>query len=124
MQAPADTVVVSMIETPAPDGSPAPAPGTVAHTPGEAANVKLNVISRTTAIGVRFVHEFIQAFLGSLLAAGFGVSTHAVNLGDFQSVVMASAASAGIIAIVGLLRNAVTVFKDLEGKYPLASGGI
>jgi len=110
-------------------GGVAPVPnGTILSTPGIQPDIKMNVVTPLLAGAVRFIHEFLQAFLGVLTAAGIGVGTGAAGAvgiaPDMATVVWGAAATAGITAGLGAIRNLITIFGRLEGKYPLLTGGI
>lgn len=114
-----DTVKVTMIGTG--DGSKVE-PGTVV-TSGLSANMQVGLIRPVVALAVRFVHLYLTTFVGLLTAAGVGAETFAVDA-TFQQVVAASALSSLIVSGVGTLKDLVTVFGNLEHKYPLATGSI
>ena len=104
-------------------GGVSPIPnGTVVETPVGPALVK--VVGPIVAIVVRFIHLFLVTFVGLITAAGIGVGTETVPLLTFHAVIGGSAVTSVVVAGVGLLKDLVTVFGRLEGKYPLWTGGI
>lgn len=117
-------VTVAMVGTGTGDGTAA-APltaGTIARTPDGQPNIRLNIITPAVAIAVRFVNLFLTTLVGLLTAAGVGVRLFDVS--DFQSLLVKSAWAGLIVAGMGLLKNLITIFARLEGKYPLATGSI
>ena len=103
-------------------GGVAPTPsGTVAVTPDHQANLLINVVNPAIAIVVRAATLFLTTFVGLLTAAGIGVGPAGQ---DFQHVLASAAMASFIVAGMGTLKNLVTVFGRLEGKYPLATGSI
>lgn len=118
-------VTVSIVGTESTDGGGvAPTPsGTVASTPGTGQpNLLINVVSPLMALVVRFVSLFLVTFSGFLTTAGIGIKIFAAT--DLQSLVVAGAWMSLVVAGVGLVKNLVTIFGRLEGKYPLATGSI
>jgi hypothetical protein len=119
-----DQVTISIVGTGTGDGGGvAPTPNqTLALVPGTQPNLLVNVITPAAAIFVRFVNVFLTTFVGLLTAAGVGdkifVST------DFRGLVLTCLWASLISAGVATLKNLITVFGRLEGKYPLATGSI
>lgn len=105
------------------DGGLAPSPARLeAETPEGSPDLLVRVVSPLMAIAVRYINTFLVSFTGLLGAQSVGVKIFtATELHD----VMAAAAWASIwVANMGLLKNLVTIFGKLEGKYPLATGSI
>lgn len=99
-------------------GGVAPTPdGTEAVTPGAQPNLLVNVVPPVIAIAVRFVNQFLTAFAG-FIGVDF-VSPDLFSL-DLRSMALLALSA----ATIGLLKNLVTVFGRLEGKYPLYTGSI
>lgn len=104
-------------------GGVAPTPsGTIATTPGTQPNLIINVIGPFMAIFVRFVTLFLTTFLGLMTAAGVGDKIFIAT--DLKSIAIACAWASLSVAGMGTIKNAVTVFGRLEGKWPLATGSI
>lgn len=106
-------------------GGVAPTPdGTIAKTPNGQPNLVVQVIGPVRAIMVRFVHLYLVTLSG-LIAASFTPGGNAVlGAGDFQDMVWRCASLAIAAPGVGLIKDLITVFGRLEGKYPLATGSI
>lgn len=96
--------------------------GMAETAPGQP-DVRLNIVSPLIAIGVRFGHSFLVSFVGVLTAAGIG-GADILAATDFSGVVRTGAWIALSVGGMGLLKDLVTVFGRLEGKYPLISGSI
>lgn len=99
-------------------------PGTQASTPHDQPNVVLNVISPLVAIAVRFINTFLVQLVGLLVAAMTPEGGRLLYTGDFLQLVMTCAALSVPAAGLGLLKDCVTIFGRLEGKYPLWTGGV
>lgn len=97
--------------------------GTVARTPPGQPNLLVNVVPPLVAILVRFLNDFLQSLLGLMTAAGIGVGTGVIG-SDFGIALKGAALSALVVAGVGAIKNAITIFGKLENKYPLATGSI
>jgi hypothetical protein len=97
--------------------------GTIARTPAGQPNLLVNVVPPMVAIAVRFANSFLTTFVGLITAAGIGVGAGAIGA-DFETVLQASAVSSLVVAGVETLKNLITIFGRLEGKYPLATGSI
>lgn len=91
---------------------------TSAQTPSGMPNVFVTVVGPAKAIAVRFVHTFFLTFSGMIGANAVGVSVLLVP--DLQHAAYASLT----VAAVGLIKDLVTVFGNLEGKFPLLTGNI
>lgn len=114
-----DPVTISIVGTGTGDGGGvAPTPnGTIAETPGTQPNLLVNVVPPVIAIAIRFVNQFLTAFAGFI-----GVDVVAPNL--FSLDVREMALLALSAATIGLIKNLITIFGRLEGKYPLVTGSI
>lgn len=85
------------------------------ETPEGTPDVKVNVIRPVIAIAVRFGHLFLKTFVGAISIDALGLA-----LGGVKAAALLALATASI----GLAQDCVTVFKQLEGKYPLMTGSI
>jgi hypothetical protein len=118
---PVDTVQVTVIGTK--DASKMES-GVVAVTPGlHEPNLVVKVISPVVAVGVRFGYDWCQAFLGSAIVTKI-LAGEAVPIVPAVSVIRVAALGATVIAVIGLLKNAMTIFSGLEKKFPLESGNV
>lgn len=121
-----EAVTISVVGTESTQGGGvAPTPsGTLAVTPEGQPDLIVNVVTPAVAILVRFVNSFLTSFVGLITAAGIGVAGAAIPGADFGTVVQGAALASLAIAGVETLKNIVTIFGRLEGKYPLATGSI
>ncbi len=102
------------------DGAPIPS-GTVMATPDHQPNLIIQVVGPIAAILVRFINTFLTALLGILMGA---MTSNVIQASDFIHLVYKCAGLAVAGAGVGLLKDLITVFGKLEGKYPLATGSV
>ncbi len=116
-------VTISIVGTEsAQGGGVAPIPsGTVAMTPDHQPNLLINVVTPMVAVLVRAASLFLTTFVGLLTAAGIGVGTGGATL---ASTVTSCAYASLIVAGMGTLKNLITIFGRLEGKFPIATGSI
>lgn len=115
-------VTVSVIGTG--DGGVHPPPsGTMAVTPVGQPNLLINVVSPIIAILVRFAHVWLVSFVGLITAAGIGIEGAAVPVA-LNTAIKGAALTSTLIAGVETLKNLITIFGRLEGKWPLATGSI
>lgn len=98
-------------------------PKMLAETPTGQPDFVVNVIRPSIAIVVRFGHLFLTTFVGALTAAGIG-GEGLLGAADFQGVIRHAALLSLSVSGMGFLKDLVTVFGRLEGKYPLATGSI
>lgn len=102
------------------DGAPIPT-GTVVPTPDHQPNLIVQVVTPIAAILVRFVNSFLTALLGILMGA---MTSDVIEAHDFVHLVYKCAGLAVAGAGVGLIKDLITVFGKLEGRYPLATGSV
>lgn len=114
-----EPVTVTVISGTA-DGAPIPS-GTVVPTPDHQPNLIVKVVTPIAAIVVRFINTFLTALLGILMGA---MTSDVIEASDFVHLVYKCAGLAVAGAGVGLIKDLITVFGKLEGKYPLATGSI
>ena len=98
-------------------------PKMMAETASGQPDFVVNIIRPSLAIFVRFIHLFLTTFVGALTAAGIG-GENLLGATDFQGVVQHGALMALSVGGTGFLKDLVTVFSRLEGKYPLMTGSI
>lgn len=101
-------------------------PGTLAMTPGHAPNVAITVVRPIVAILVRFANAFFTTLVGLVMAA---MATNAaganiIHASSFTHLVLDCASLSVAGAAVGLFKDLVTIFGQLESKYPLATGSV
>lgn len=95
--------------------------GTVIVTPDHQPNIVVNVVTPIIAIASRFITSFLTALLGILTGA---MATQVITATDFLHLVYKCAGLALAGAVIGLIKDLITVFGKLEGKYPLATGSV
>lgn len=117
----AEHVTVSIVGTESTaGGGVAPTPsGTIAKTPAGQPNLLINVVPPAVAILVRAANIFVATLLATLTAGAAGAVSAPTG-----SAFKAALVTAGIAAFYETLKNLVTIFGRLEGKYPLATGSI
>lgn len=98
--------------------------GTVATTPDHLPNVVVNVVQPAAAIAVRFVNLYLTTLVGLLVAAMTPVGGKLLYTKDFWHMILLCGSLAFPGAFLGFLKDLITVFGRLEGKYPLATGSI
>lgn len=98
---------------------------TVAVTPDHLPDVAVRVITPLVAILVRFGNIYLNSLSGFLVAATMTPAGAKVLGGsDFTHTLLTCASLAIAPAGVGLVKDLVTIFGRLEGKYPLLTGSI
>lgn len=90
-------------------------------TPTHSPNIVVNVIPPILAILVRFFNTFLTTLLGILMGA---MATNVITAPDFTDLLFKCAGLSVAGAVVGLIKDLITVFGKLEGKYPLMSGSV
>lgn len=101
--------------------------GTVAVTPGPAQpNLVVNVVTPIVAVSVRFVNTFLTTLTGLVIAAmaSNAAGAEVIHASTFWHLVLDCATLSVASAGVGLLKDLVTIFGRLEGKYPLMTGNV
>jgi hypothetical protein len=99
--------------------------GTIAETPGHSQpNLAVNVIGPTVAIIVRFVSIYLTIFLGLITAALTPHGQNAIPWQDFSHLLVTCATLSLSGSLLDLIKNLVTIFGRLEGKYPLLTGSV
>jgi hypothetical protein len=99
--------------------------GTVATTPGAAQpNIIINVVGPLIALTSRFLNLFGVTFLGLITAAYSPAGGKLLYTGDFFHMVVTCANLSLPVATLGLVKNLVTIFAQLEQKYPLLTGKV
>ena len=114
---PIQPVSVTVIGTES-DGLP---PCTTATTPGLMPNIVVTVITPLVAIVVRFLNAYFTTLAGLITA---GMATNVIPAEDFYHLVLKCATLSLAGAALGALKDIVTVFGKLEGKFPLATGSV
>lgn len=102
------------------------APGTEAITPGlHTPNFAVQtVVQPIVAIVIRFANNYGGSLLGLLTAAMTPIGAKVLYTSDFLTMVVTCASLALPGAAVLLLKDILTISKQLEGKYPLLTGSI
>ena len=104
-------------------GGPAPLiTGTEAVTPlAHQPNLITVVVSPLLAILIRTTNTYLTILVG-LVAAG--MTSDAIPSTDFANLLMKCAGLAVAGAGIGFLKDCVTIFSKLEGKFPLLTGNV
>ncbi len=118
-------ITISIIGTGTGDGGGvAPTPnGTLATTPGHQPNLIVQVIGPIVAVLVRAVVLFLTTFSAALSVAGIG-GDKILPVNDLHHAVMLAVYLGGTAAGLGTIKNLITIFGRLEGKFPLLTGSI
>lgn len=116
-----ESVPVTLIGTG--DGNGAPlSSGVTAITPDHLPNLIINIVSPIRAIVIRFLNQFFTSLFG-LVGAGLAGSER-LHAPDFWHLVLICSSLSVAGAGVALIKDLVTIFGKLEGKYPLSTGSI
>lgn len=116
-------IAVAIIGGTGDGGAPIPT-GTVLTTPDHQPNVIVTVITPIMAIVVRFTTQFLTTLLGLVTAGMTPAGAKVIQAADFWHLVLTCASLSVVGAGVGLIKDLVTVFGRLEGKYPLLTGSV
>lgn len=101
------------------------ADGIVAATPGaHEPNLVVRVVTPIFAILIRFINMYLTTLVGLLGAAQTDAGAKLLHTGDFAAMVATCASLSLAGPSIDLLKNLVTIFGKLEGKYPLLTGSI
>lgn len=106
------------------DGSAPLKTGTIAETSGTQPNLVVRVVQPIVALVVRFIHLFLTVLSGLITAALLPYGESLLPFSDFSSMVTGCATLAATAATAGLIKDLVTVFGRLEGRFPLLTGNI
>lgn len=116
-------VTVTVIGGGTATGGPVPIEtGTVATTPApHQPNLLVTVIPPVVAILIRFANTFLTVLLGLITGA---MATNVIPAKDFLDLVLKCAGLSIAGAGIGLIKDLVTIFARLEGRYPLLTGNV
>jgi hypothetical protein len=106
------------------DGGAPLTSGTIATTPDHQPNLVTTVITPIAAIVVRFVNQFLTSLVGLVMAGMTPAGGRVLQADDFLHLVLTCAGLSVAGAGLGLLKDLVTIFGRLEGKYPLLTGSV
>lgn len=90
---------------------------TAAHQP----NIVVNVIPPAIALAVRFINTYLTFLVGLVSTA---LTSDVIPSKDFFDLLIKCAGLSVGAAGLDLLKNLVTIFGKLEGKYPLLTGNV
>jgi hypothetical protein len=119
--APIPPIPVTVVGTATRGGGAPLTTGTTATTPDQQPNLAITVIKPIVAIGVRFLNGYLTMLVGLVSA---GMATNIIPAAGFVSLVAACAKLSFAGAGLGALKDCVTIFGRLEGKFPLATGSV
>jgi hypothetical protein len=116
---PVEPMVVTVIGTG--DGSKLPT-GTEAETPGaHQPNLVVSMVGPVLAVSIRFINTFLTVLLGILMGA---MGTDVIPASDFWDLLFKCAGLSVAGAVVGLIKDLITVFGRLEQRNPLLTGNV
>jgi hypothetical protein len=95
-----------------------------AVTPPHQPNVVITIVQPIVAVLVRFLNLFLVTLVGLVVAGMTPEGGKLLYTSDFMHLVWTCAGLALPAAGLGFLKDLVTVFGKLEGKYPLLTGGV
>jgi hypothetical protein len=98
--------------------------GTRATTPPDQPNILINAVQPIVAIAVRFINTFLTVLVGLVIAGMTPAGGKLLYSSDFFHLVLTCANLSLPAAGLGLIKDLVTVFGKLEGKYPLLTGSV
>lgn len=90
-------------------------------TPAGQPNVVYQVVGPVFAIFVRFVNTYLTLLVGVVTA---GMTSDLLPVSDFHNLIIFAAKLSLSGAVVGLLKDCLTVFGRLENKFPLLTGNV
>ena len=94
-------------------------------TPGSSTpNVVLKVVPVAAALAIRFGNAYVTTLVGIVTAMMTPYGQDMIPSRDFADVLSKAALLAISGPVVDLLKNLITVFGKLEGKYPLMTGNV
>lgn len=116
-------IQIAVIGTKDVTGGPAPlTTGTEVVTPGaHQPNGILMVVTPLVAIAIRFGNMYLTVLVG-LVAAG--MTSDAIPSTDFFHLVKTCAGLSLAGPGLGVLKDCLTIFTRLEGKFPLLTGNV
>jgi hypothetical protein len=90
-------------------------------TPVGQPNVAVEIVAPMVAIVIRSVNVYLTLFLGLVTA---GMTTDVLPITDFWSLVVLSAKLSVAGTVVNFVKDLITVFSNLEKRYPLLTGNV
>lgn len=94
---------------------------TVVATPPGHPDLLVTVVSPLMALVIRFVNSYLTILVG-LVAAG--MTSDVIPYADFIDLLTRCAGLSIAGAGLGFLKDVVTIFGRLEGKFPLLTGNV
>lgn len=88
----------------------------VVHTPAGQPNIVVTYITPLVALFVRFVDTFLTVLVATMTA---GMTTSIIPAHDFFDLLCKCASLSVAGAVLGLLKDLLTVFTSLKQKFPL-----
>ena len=90
-------------------------------TDGNDPNYVVSIFTPVAALVIRYIHIWLTVF-SALLAAG--MTTDLLPARDFLTLCETCAKLSISGATVDLIKNLITIFGKLEGKYPIVTGSV
>ncbi|HEX2594706.1 MAG TPA: hypothetical protein VHL34_24600 [Rhizomicrobium sp.] len=120
---PMEPVKVAIIGTG--DGGTPLVSGTTATTPSASQpNLVVTIVTPVMAIIVRFINLYLVTLVGLIGAAMTPLGNEVLPAHDFIALVKTCADLSLGAAGFGFLKDLVTIFGKLEGKFPLLTGSV
>lgn len=109
------------------DGGAPLTTGTTGTTPDHQPNLVVQVVPPLVALLVRFASFYVSSFMGSITLALTPDGTKmlaSIGVHDLGPILMAAGWAALIPALYDLGKNLVTIFSNLEKRFPLLTGNV
>ena len=92
-----------------------------AETPEGSPDLIVRFVTPLVAVTVRFIHAYLLMLVGSVSA---GMVSDLIPATDFLDLLGKCSMISFSGPALGVLKDLVTIFRRLEGKYPLLTGSI
>ncbi len=94
-------------------------------TPGSATpNLVVQVVPVAVALAVRFGNAYVTCLVGIITAMLTPYGQNLIPASDFGDLLVKAALLSISGPVVDLLKNLITIFGKLEGKFPLMTGNV
>lgn len=119
---PIPSVSVAIIGTG--DGGAPLTSGATAVTPGHQPNLVITIVKPVVAIVVRFINQFLTTLVGLVGAGMTPAGGRILHAEDFVHLVLTCASLSIAGAGMGAIKDCLTIFTDLEKKFPVGTGSV